>query len=75
MLIVIFATILMSLDSNMLAPPWIISPMAGILSAFFGVSSSFGLLSLLEYPACNLVGVIPFLVLGMHSLLSLENYA
>jgi hypothetical protein len=41
-----------------------ILPSAGIFAAFFGVGSSFGLLALLGYPGCNLIAVVPFLVLG-----------
>ena len=59
-----FATIFMSIGSNMVTSPGIILPAAGIFSALFGVSSSIGLLSFLRYNACSLIFTIPFLVLG-----------
>lgn len=37
----------------------------GILSAMFGVSSSFGLMSIIGFDGCNLIFVIPFLVIGI----------
>ena len=64
-LITLFATILMSFKSNLITSPGLILPSAGILSAAFACTSSIGFLSLLNYTACNLVFVIPFLVLGM----------
>ena len=41
-----------------------ILPTAGIFAAFFGVGSSYGFLSILGYPGCNLIAVVPFLALG-----------
>jgi hypothetical protein len=64
-LITLFATILMSIKSNLITSPGLILPSAGILSAAFACTSSIGFLSLINYTACNLVFVIPFLVLGM----------
>ena len=63
-LIMIFATIFMPIGCDMVASPGLILPTAGIASAFFGIGSSFGGLSLLNYPACNLIFIIPLLVLG-----------
>ena len=65
MFIMIFATIFMSIGSNSITSPGMMLPTAGIFSAFFGVSSSVGLLSLIGYPSCSLVAIIPFLVLGI----------
>jgi hypothetical protein len=64
MLITLFATLLMSFKSDMVTSPGIVLPFMGILSATFACTSSIGLLSLLNYPACNLIFVIPSLVLG-----------
>lgn len=63
-LITFFAIILMSLKSNMITSPGIMLPLSGILSATFASTSSFGFLSYVGYPACNLIFVIPFLILG-----------
>jgi hypothetical protein len=65
MFIVIFATIFMSVGSNIITSPGMMLPTAGIFAAFFGVSSSVGLLSFIGYPSCSLVAIIPFLVLGI----------
>jgi hypothetical protein len=59
-LIMIFATIC----CNMITSPGFILPTSGIFSTIFGISSSFGGLSLLNYSACNLIFIIPLLVLG-----------
>ena len=64
-LITVFATILMSFKTNLITSPGFILPSAGILSAAFACTSSIGFMSLINYSACNLVFVIPFLVLGM----------
>ena len=63
-LIMVFAIIFMSLGSNIITSPGILLPSVGIFSAFFGVTSSYGLLSFLGYPSCSLIAIIPFLVLG-----------
>lgn len=65
LLIMTFAAILMSINSNCITSPGYLLPLAGIASAMFGISSSFGLLALLGYPGCNLIFVIPFLVIGI----------
>lgn len=65
MLIMFVATLLMSLNTTCVTAPGILLPTAGIMSAMFGVSSAFGLLSFVGYPACNLVFVTPFLVFGV----------
>jgi hypothetical protein len=64
-LITIFATIFMSINSNKITSPGLILPSAGIFSAMFGITSSIGTLSYFGYPACVLIFVIPFLVMGM----------
>lgn len=65
MLIMLFSSILMSLNSNCITSPGVILPLSGISSAIFGMTSAFGLLSYLNYPGCNLIFVIPFLVFGI----------
>jgi patched domain-containing protein len=64
-LITLFATLFMSINTNRVTSPGIILPLSGILSATFAFTSSLGFLSLLGYEACNLIFVIPFLVLGI----------
>lgn len=64
-LIMLFSTILMSLNSNCITSPGVLLPLSGIASAIFGMTSAFGLLSYLGYPGCNLIFVIPFLVFGI----------
>lgn len=64
-LIFIIATILMSVDTNWVTAPGMLLPSAGIYSALFGITSSYGLLSWFGYEACNLVFMIPFLVIGV----------
>ena len=64
MLIMMFATIFMSIKSNCITSPGLILPTAGILSAMFGFLSSYGFLSYVGYSACNLVMVVPFLIIG-----------
>ncbi|RNA30704.1 Patched domain-containing 3 [Brachionus plicatilis] len=64
-LIIIFACLFMSLGTNLVTSPSYVLPFAGIAAAFFGISSSFGLCSYLNYPGCNLIFVIPFLVIGI----------
>jgi hypothetical protein len=63
-LIMIFAIIFMPIGCNMVTSPGFILPTTGIFSTLFGISSSFGGLSLLGYSACNLIFIIPLLVLG-----------
>lgn len=55
-LIMIFSTLLMSLRTDCITSPGYLLPMSGILSAVFGMTSAFGLLSFFNYPACNLIG-------------------
>ena len=55
----------MSVNTNCLTSPGMLLPMSGIFSALFGITSSFGLLSFIGYPGCNLIFVIPFLVIGI----------
>ncbi len=55
-LIMIFSTLLMSLKTDCITSPGYLLPLSGILSAMFGMSSAFGLLSFFNYPACNLIG-------------------
>ena len=55
-LIMIFSTLLMSLKTDCITSPGYVLPLSGILSSVFGMSSAFGLLSFLNFPACNLVG-------------------
>lgn len=64
-MIMIFAILIMSVNSDCITSPGVILPLAGISSAIFGISSSFGLMSYLDYPGCNLIFVIPFLVVGI----------
>lgn len=64
-LIIIFACLFMSMGSNLITSPSYVLPIAGVASAFFGITSSFGLCSYLNYPGCNLIFVIPFLVVGI----------
>ncbi|CAF0815024.1 unnamed protein product [Brachionus calyciflorus] len=64
-LIIMFACLIMSLGSNLVTAPGFMLPMAGISSALLGMSSSFGLCSYLSYQGCNLIFVIPFLVIGI----------
>lgn len=65
MLIMIFAILFMSFNTNWVTSPGFILPFAGIMSAMFGITSAFGFLSFVGYPACNLIFVIPFLVIGI----------
>ena len=58
-LIIMFSIILMSIKSNCLTSPGYMLPLSGILSAVFGMSSAFGLLSLVGYHGCKLVLVVP----------------
>jgi predicted RND superfamily exporter protein len=64
-LIILFAVLLMSLNTTCTTSPGVFVPLTGVFSAIFSLTSSFGLLGLLGYPACNLILVIPFLVLGI----------
>lgn len=64
-LIMLFSSILMSINSNCITSPGYLLPLSGILSAIFGITSAFGFLSYFEYAACNLIFVIPFLVFGI----------
>lgn len=64
-LIITFSILLMSINSNCVNSPGFMLPMSGILSAVFGMTSAFGLLSLANYRGCNLIMVIPFLVIGI----------
>lgn len=64
-LIIVFACLFMSIGSNLITSPSYVLPVAGVASAFFGITSSFGLCSYLNYPGCNLIFVIPFLVIGI----------
>jgi hypothetical protein len=58
-LIIMFSILLMSINSNCITSPGVLLPMSGILSAVFGMTSSFGLMALLNYPGCKLILVIP----------------
>lgn len=64
-LIMIFVCLLMSIRSNMVTSPGLMLPMAGIMAAMFGMVSAFGLLNIIGYAGCNLIFVIPFLVIGI----------
>lgn len=64
-IIFIMASILMSLGTTCITSPGMILPMAGIYSALFGLSSAFGLLSLIGFKNCNLSFTAPFLVIGV----------
>lgn len=64
-MITVFATVLMSYKSNVVTSPGLILPFSGIMSAFFGLTSSIGLMSIIGYEGCSLIFVIPFLVLGI----------
>ena len=64
-LIIFLAILLMSLNTTWVTSPGFILPFSGILSATFGILSSFGMLSYFNYPACQLIFVIPFLVIGI----------
>lgn len=61
----IFACLLMTITSNCITSPGLLLPMMGITSAMFGVTSAFGLMALVGYDGCNLIFVIPFLVIGI----------
>jgi hypothetical protein len=63
-LISLFATLFMSINTTLITSPGIMLPSAGIFSALFGISSSFGFLALCGFDACMLVYVLPFLVMG-----------
>ena len=65
MLIMFFATVLMSLGSTWVTSPGFLLPFAGIMAATFGITSGFGFLSFVGYPGCNLIFVTPFLVFGV----------
>jgi hypothetical protein len=58
-LIIMFSIVLMSINSNCITSPGVMLPMSGILSAVFGMTSSFGLMALLNYSGCKLIMVIP----------------
>ena len=64
-LIFIFSIIMMSFNTNCVTSPGVLLPISGIFSAMFAITSAFGLLSYLSYPGCNLIFVIPFLVIGI----------
>jgi len=61
----VVATALMSVNATWITAPGFMLPTAGLVSALFGVTSAFGLLSWVGYDACNLIFVIPFLVFGV----------
>jgi len=65
MIIMVVATALMSVNATWITAPGFMLPTAGLVSALFGVTSAFGLLSWVGYDACNLIFVIPFLVFGV----------
>jgi patched domain-containing protein len=65
MLICLFSIILMSFGSNCITTPGIILPLAGILSAGYGLVSAVGLLSLFGFKCANIIIVVPFLILGI----------
>lgn len=65
MLIMFFATLLMSLNSDWVTAPGFILPFSGIMAAMFGMTSGFGLLSYIGFPGCQLIFVTPFLVFGV----------
>ena len=64
-LIMVFSSVLMSLGTDCVTSPGVALPMSGIASASFGMTSAFGLLAWCGYDACNLIGVVPFLVIGI----------
>ena len=64
-LMTIFSILLMSINTNWVTSPGALLPSAGIMSAVFGLTSAFGLLSYIGYDGCNLIFVIPFLVIGI----------
>ena len=64
-LISIFTVILMSINTNWVTSPGLLLPSIGITSAMFGITSAFGFLSLIGYGGCNLIFVVPFLVVGI----------
>jgi predicted RND superfamily exporter protein len=64
-LMTIFSIMLMSINSNWITSPGALLPSVGITSAVFGLTSAFGFLSYIGYNGCNLIFVIPFLVIGI----------
>ena len=65
MLTIIFASILMSFNTNWITSPGFLLPFSGIMSAIFGLTSGFGFLAMIGYKGCSLIFVIPYLVLGI----------
>jgi hypothetical protein len=64
MLISLFATVFMSINTNRITSPGVVLPAAGIFSAIFGITSAFGFLALCGYDGCTFIYVLPFLVMG-----------
>jgi hypothetical protein len=65
LLIMTFSIFLMSACSNMVTSPGFVLPFTGLLSAVFGITSAFGLLSMIGYAGCGFIVMVPFLVLGV----------
>ena len=64
-LIIFFAIALMSFNTTWITSPGILLPMAGIMSALFGMLSGFGFLAMIGYKGCSLIFVIPYLLIGI----------